>query len=232
MCFPFQDWCDLVEYVINKFISSPQSASHKVVPMNVSALPMEMRNEQPLITHPKIAPNWTEEELDSLNWYFAQAKCQQQGSGGVVDAIARQFQESGRGKRSSEEIAGQLLAQGMISEEEAGKYYPPKIMEKPQNGGDGEAAVSEVAVIVDQEANPSPACMDDVQFLCQKIGVESPQTIVWLQRVLLECAFIKENVERGIRSNAELPQRFGNEPLVVMEPIALVNICECKEMMK
>lgn len=202
-----QDWSDLVEYVINKLISNPQSlpvggirtfAKLETLQNTIEDHPPQLAATTDEIPVDK---EWAEEELDSLNWYFAQCK----GSATVspLEEIVRHFQEDGRVMRSPKEIADQLVIQGLLTEEDAANYLAtsPEV----------ESSVVEVA----EEK-------DDVQFLCHKLSQESPKVIGWLQQVLLECVFIKLRIEEGITSNGDMLR--GN--CGIMEPVALIYIRE------
>lgn len=210
-----QDWSDLVEYVINKLISSPQCLPG-VIPTFSQLETRENTIEDHHPNHLTIEEmpadkEWTEEELDSLNWYFAQFK----GTATVspLEEIARHFQEDGRVMRSPKEIADQLVIQGLLTEDEGVSYLatPTEV----------EVSLAEVA---EEKSDSQPK--DDVQFLCHKLSQESPKVIGWLQQVLLECAFIKLRIEKGITSNGDMLRgNCGGLP-GIMEPVALIHIRE------
>lgn len=156
---------------------------------------------------------WTEEELDSLNWYFAQAKDMRN----PVEEIMRHFDENGLAKRKLKDIVDQLLLQGLISNEEATVYCSPNSQHPELASDDTPSEKSEK-----QDSHTT----DDVQFLTQKLLQECPMSIFWLQRVLLECSFIKKRIEEGVRCNREMIHECSAGQPLIMEPIALINICE------
>lgn len=210
-----QDWSDLVEYVINKLISSPQCLPG-VIPTFSQLETRENTIEDQHQHHPNqltieempADKEWTEEELDSLNWYFAQ--CKGTATVSPLEEIARHFQEDGRVMRSPKEIADQLVIQGLLTEEEGVSYL---------------ATQTEVEVSLSEEKSDGQP-KDDVQFLCHKLSQESPKVIGWLQQILLECAFIKLRIEEGITSNGDMLRgNCGGLP-GIMEPVALIHIRE------
>ena len=200
------DWADLVEYVINKFISNPQPPQR---PMPIRAEPIE----QEVVTVPgkiqevaKKTKKWTDEELDSLSWYYAQAK----GKTNPIEEVSKHFEENGLTQRTSQEMVEQLLTQGLVDQEEALRFCPEMC-----NKSNSEVSQSE-------EKQESSHLDEELR----KLTVECPEAIEWLQQVLLECAFIKRSIEQGVKSNKELIERCDQGTPKILEPIALINICE------
>lgn len=202
----------MVEYVINKFISSPQGPQRDKVGVNYSQIKMEVApgQEEP----PKTA-TWTEEETDTLNWYFGQATT---GKDDPVEEISRQFRENGHREKSHQQIVDQLLALGLLTEEEpmVAKYKSYSAEQVSVEGSSSE-----------REQDLTHSTTDDVQILAEKLLEEHPKMIIWLQRVLLECSFIKSRIDDGVRSNQELVVNFeGKHVDRIMEPTLLIYIRE------
>lgn len=205
----------MVEYVINKFISNPQSPSGGIlsVKQQLNDAIEKIAVEVPLLSFDQPAKlEWTEEELDALNFYFAQVK----NTKSAVAEIARYFKENGNTFRSHQEIVDQLINQSWVTQEEAANYYAPTTAR----------SVASPAEVLIESSEP----MDDVQIVCQKLTLENPKAILWLQQVLLECSSIKFHVEEGVCSNSAvhrlLRQRSCRGLPRIMEPVALIHIRE------
>lgn len=199
-----------MEYVINKFISNPQSPQRAFLMESVDHLTVESvegkkeRGSLPnLPSTSRMDQDWSQEMLDSLNWYFVQAK----DTNNLVETIGRHLEENGHGRRSSKNIVDQLLCQGLITAEDATKFCPQ------MDGGDGEEK---------QDSHTN----DEVDLLCQQLHREKPEAIAWLQQVLLECCLIKLHIAEGVRSNRELLNEHSDVSPNILEPIILINICE------
>lgn len=157
--------------------------------------------------YPQEALEWTGVNKDSLNWYFAQAKSKDN----PIEDTLRHFDENGHAM-PVKELADQLIMQGLITPEVANKYCPQ----------------THEAELVSDNSEKQDSHTDDVQFLCQKLTQESPQHIIWLQRVLLECSFVKRQLEKGVRSNREMINEISAGQPLIMEPVALNNICKTR----
>lgn len=195
----------MVNYVINKFISNPVVPQLTTAPVSV-----KIAEAKPLAT-PDFPPEkleWTEENQDSLNWYFAQAK----GKNNPIEETLRHFDENGHSKPPVKELADQLRIQGLTTPEVANNYC--RQPHEPEQ--------------VSDNSEKQDSHTDDVQFLCQKLMQESPEDIIWLQRVLLECSFIKRQLEKGVRSNREMNHEIAAGQPLIMEPVALNNICKSR----
>lgn len=97
MIFELQDWSDLIEYVIHKFINTPPKP--------------QIALQGPMSNTVSISDVWAQEEMDTLYWYYVQSKkCPD-----VVGNIIKQIKESGHKFKSRIAVIQQLLQQDIVT---------------------------------------------------------------------------------------------------------------------
>lgn len=198
------DWSDLIEYVIHKFINTPQPS-----PL-ASTLP-EISTQLLSGINP-----WTQEEKDSLQWYYVQCK---QSSCLVAD-ILNLFKENGNQQKTRVSIIEQLWEQDIIS---LTQYDDLMKVENPEYERNVQTPAFSVASgnsgkRDDENKTPSTA-VDDIQVLRDRLLKENKSNmIVWLQKSLLNCCFVKLNALSGnlyVSSNIDEDGK-----VVVMESVS------------
>ncbi|XP_053662148.1 protein timeless [Anopheles marshallii] len=203
------DWSDLIEYVIHKFINTPQPA-----PLTLSTTLPEISTQ---LLSSNLLVTWTQEEKDSLHWYYVQ--CRQ--SKCVVADILKLFQENGNQQKTRLSIIEQLLEQNIIT---LIQYDDLMKVENP----DYERNVQTPALSVASADSPKPEdgdskssskAVDDIQVLRDRLQKENRgKLIAWLQKSLLDCCFVKLNLLSG---NVYVTAGIGgNMGVVVMEPVS------------
>lgn len=177
------DWSDLIEYVIHKFINTPQ--------------PSPLANTLPEISTQLLSGlnPWTQEEKDSLQWYYVQCK---QSSCLVAD-ILNLFQENGNHQKTRVSIIEQLWEQDIIS---LSQYDDLMKVENPEYERNVQTPAFSVASgnsgKRDDENNTPSTAIDDIQVLRDRLLKENKSNmIVWLQKSLLNCCFVKLNALSG-----------------------------------
>ncbi|XP_062705699.1 protein timeless isoform X5 [Aedes albopictus] len=198
------DWSDLIEYVIHKFINTPQPS-----PL-ASTLP-EISTQLLSGINP-----WTQEEKDSLQWYYVQCK---QSSCLVAD-ILNLFQESGNQQKTRVSIIEQLWEQDIIA---LTQYDDLMKVENPGYERNVQTPAFSVASCNsgkrdDENKTPSTA-IDDIQVLRDRLLKENKSNmIVWLQKSLLNCCFVKLNALSGnLYITTSLEEQ---DSVVVMESVS------------
>lgn len=193
------DWSDLIEYVIHKFINhQPQH-----VPLS---------SPNPIIVQPvAIAADtnrvWTKEEMDTLYWYYIQSK----SNTDVVGSIIKLFAENGNSHKDRIAMIQQLLKQDIISLSEFDalmKFEDNQYVriEKPNTCG---------------KQKEEETSVDDIKLLKDRLIKENKGHIVhWLQKVLMECCFIKLRLDPDEAYEVE----EGNNH--IMEPLLYHYICK------
>ncbi|XP_058060672.1 protein timeless [Anopheles bellator] len=202
------DWSDLIEYVIHKFINTPQPA-----PLTLSTTLPEISTQ--LRTGNLLG--WTQEEKDSLHWYYVQ--CRQ--SKCLVGDILKLFQENGNQQKTRLSIIEQLLEQDIIAlaqYDDLMKLENPEYERNVQTPALSVASVDSAGRRDDGDSKSSPKAVDDIQVLRDRLQKENRgKLIAWLQKSLLDCCFVKLNLLSG--HDHVCAPNTGPSPSV-MEPVS------------
>lgn len=194
------DWSDLIEYVIHKFINTPQQVPLSL-PNPIILQPVIDNSEQNQIT-------WTKEEMDTLYWYYIQCKT----GNDFVGAIINLFKVNENLEKSRIDVIQQLLRQKIIS---CAEFDDLMIFEDSQHV---KTAMPVTFGTVEDQVLVKP--MDDIKLLKDRLLKENKGNLVqWLQRILMECCFVKLKLYPTKEPLAEKGQTF-------MEPIPLHYICK------
>ncbi|KAH8412080.1 hypothetical protein KR222_008714 [Zaprionus bogoriensis] len=194
------DWSDLIEYVIHKFMNTPPKSPLTIPTTSLTEMTKEHNQEHTICT-------WSQEEMDTLYWYYVQSK----KNNDVVGKIVKLFSNNGNKLKTRISIIQQLLQQDIITlleYDDLMKFedaeYQRTLLTTPTS------ATTESGIELKECAYGKPS--DDVQILLDLIIKENKsQHLVWLQKLLLECCYIKLMVKCG----SSLPEA---EP--IMEPVA------------
>lgn len=202
------DWSDLIEYVIHKFINTPQQS------------PLALTNTLPEISTQLLSGNllnpWTQEEKNSLQWYYVQCK----QSKCLVADIWKLFQENGNLQKTRVSIIEQLWEQDIIT---LTQYDDLMKVENP----DYERNVQTPAFSVasgnsgkrDEENKTSSTAVDDIQVLRDRLLKENKgNMIVWVQKSLLDCCYVKLHLVNGALQDPSDVSQENN--VIKMEPIS------------
>uniref|UniRef100_T1PGW4 Timeless protein n=1 Tax=Musca domestica TaxID=7370 RepID=T1PGW4_MUSDO len=206
------DWSDLIEYVIHKFINTPQKSPLAASSASLTELTKEHNMETAVST-------WTQEEMDTLYWYYVQSK----KNNDVVGKIVKLFGNNGNKQKSRISIIQQLLQQDIITlveYDDLMKYedaqYQRTLLTTPTSGTTESGIEMKDTAIA---GKPS----DDIQILRDLIIKEKKkQHLEWLQKLLLECCYVKLILRKN-------PLREDHQNLsVIMEPVAYHSIFKNK----
>lgn len=218
---PYQDWSDLIEYVIHKFINTPQPA-----PLTLSTTLPEISTQ---LLSGSLLGSWTQEEKDSLHWYYVQ--CRQ--SKCLVADILKLFQENGNQQKTRLSIIEQLLEQDIIA---LGQYDELMKLENPEYERNVQTPALSVASVDStgrrddgDSKSSSPKAVDDIQVLRDRLQKENRGKLVaWLQKSLLDCCFVKLNLLSGNDVDATNVVN-GVLNVAVMEPVSYHCIGKSRE---
>jgi timeless len=100
--FHFQDWSDLIEFVIHKFVNTPRRG-HPMLPLcrgsvklKVEEIPyISVEIPKPPMIEQNISP-WTKEDCDILYWYYVQSA----QSDDPIDNIRKMYVENGASSKN------------------------------------------------------------------------------------------------------------------------------------
>ncbi|XP_058452711.1 protein timeless [Malaya genurostris] len=180
------DWSDLIEYVIHEFMNNQHLSSEKD-----SSTPQETSSRHSIGDS---SDTWTQEEIDCLHWYYFQcrrSKC-------FVTDILKLFQEHGNHQKSRISIIAQLRKLDLIAMDQYDELM------KAENSNHVPTA---------KECGALPNTTDDVkEILDQMVKDRKQKMIVWLQRTLLDCCFVKLSLHEDNHS-------VENSGAVPMEPV-------------
>nr|BAB91179.2 timeless protein [Chymomyza costata] len=188
------DWTDLIAYVIRKFMSTPPKSPLILPNTSLTEMTKEHNLQNNLFT-------WTQEDMDTLYWYYVQSK----KSNDVVGKIVKLFSNNGNKLKSRISIIQQLLAQDMINlleYDDLMKFeeaeYQRSLLNTPTSGTNASGLES---------GKPS----NDTQMLLDLIIKDNKQQhLIWLQQLLLECCYIKLKLRSGNSCSTD----------AIMEPVA------------
>lgn len=199
-----EDWSDLIEFVIHKFINTPQQVPLSL-PNPIIVQPVVNIADQNRIT-------WTKEEMDTLYWYFIQSKSETD----VVGAIIKLFKENANRDKPRIDVIQQLHRQDIISLSEFDKLM---VFEDSQYVRTAMPVAAVAADQKDEENREKTKPIDDIKLLKDQLLKENKGSLVqWLQKVLMECCFVKLK----LHPTKELAEYSEN----LMEPIPLHYICK------
>lgn len=190
------DWSDLIEFVIHKFINTPQQpTSLPHVPIIVKPITS--------ITEPLI---WTKEEMDSLYWYYIQSKfCND-----IIGNIINLFKNNLSKQRSRFDVIQQLLRQDIINSTEVNKLMMLEDSDHEQNARSPAPTTTQPESCESKDESKS---MDDIKILKDRLLKQDKGKLVqWLQRVLMECCFIKLTLDPQVISIIQNEEN-------IMEPV-------------
>ncbi|XP_070496942.1 protein timeless isoform X3 [Chironomus tepperi] len=201
------DWSDLIEYVIHKFINTP--------PKPQIALPSPALSDGVSIND-----IWAQEELDVLYWYYVQSKKHKD----IIGHIIKQLRDSGQKAKSRMAVIQQLLQQDLISLTEYDdlmKFEDSQYEREAKTSGitDSPSKEEESGIEISDSSETSTSNQpDDIKVLRDRLLKENKGKLVtWLQRVLLECCFIKLNMYCTKNKTNDVVNQHNNNPL--WEPV-------------
>ncbi|XP_026844947.1 protein timeless isoform X1 [Drosophila persimilis] len=191
------DWSDLIEYVINKFMNTPPKT-----PMTIPTTSLTAMTKEHNLEHAKCS--WNADEMDTLYWYFVQSR----STNDVVGKIVRLFSNNGNKEKSRISIIQQLLQQDIITlleYDDLMRYEDAEYQRTLLNTPTSVTTESGIEMKDGGFGRPS----GDIQILLDLIIKDQKgQHLEWVQKVLLECCYIKLNLKSG----RQMPH--------IMEPVA------------
>ncbi|XP_057652499.1 protein timeless isoform X2 [Diorhabda carinulata] len=185
------DWSDLIEYVIHKFINI--SGTH-CIDNNPSSI--DFNGNLATKTNEKVPEcrpldeilmlfRWTKEEKDNLLKYYNQSK----ESSNAIAGITQRYEESGFKIKSQMSIIEELLEQNIISENEYENLLKERRIERRNSFAD----VKRMRRIVeDIPIHKGNLIVSDTEAIKDYLHKENKGKFLdWLQDVLLEACYVK-----------------------------------------
>ncbi|KAJ3653394.1 hypothetical protein Zmor_012648 [Zophobas morio] len=155
------DWSDLIEYIIHKFINTPRSNPDLRSPSDTGSKEEE----------------WTEEEKDNLLGYYNQS----QYSHDMIANITKKYEKCGVRQKTQMSIIRQLLEQNIINESQYNDFVQqPELKD-----------TKELSEPLDLEEAPSgvdEGIRILREYLCRD---NKSKFVSWLQKVLIDTCYVK-----------------------------------------
>ncbi|XP_065343763.1 protein timeless isoform X3 [Cloeon dipterum] len=199
------DWSDLIEYVIHKFVNTPRRG-HPMLPLSSVGPELKVEEVPPDLPQPPTLEQnlsrWTKEECDILYWYYVQSA----QSDDPVDNIRNMFVENGSSSKTRVAIIEQLYTQDIIPH---AQYLDLLKQEAVVRLKGLQGQVNESMDVVEISGSSTPSVVqvsscnlesqekqqqssDNIVSLIALLTAESHASqIVWLQSVLLEMCYVK-----------------------------------------
>ncbi|CAG9813992.1 unnamed protein product [Phaedon cochleariae] len=199
------DWADLIEYVIHKFINTPNNHCGKTN----STMKFEKDDTQDKledtdhISQSEFNPSeWTREEKDDLLRYYNENK----ESSDFIALITEKYEEHGIRFKTQISVINELLDQRIISENE----YDCLLKHQEIDSTDHFSEVETKEKIFDRNVEAIEYLDSDIKVLKEYLVKENKgKHLIWLQQLLLETCCVKL-----VQSS---PEEFKNNDSV-MEP--------------
>uniref|UniRef100_A0AAG5D966 Timeless n=1 Tax=Anopheles atroparvus TaxID=41427 RepID=A0AAG5D966_ANOAO len=204
------DWSDLIEYVIHKFINKPKPA-----PLTLSSTLPDIGTQ--LLSENQLGGTWRQDEKDCLHWYYVQ--CRQ--SKCLVADILKLFQQNGNQPKTRLSIIEQLREQDIVTLAQYDDLMKEENPEYERNMLTPALSVvsEDTSREEDGESKCTPKAIDDIQVLRDRLQKENRgKLIAWLQKSLLDCCFVRLNQLSGDIYNASGVAEGSS--VNVMEPVA------------
>lgn len=162
------DWSDLIEYVIHKFINTPRT-NRCLVDSPEERLPIPVDSSR--------SSEWTQKEKDNLLAFYNQSKHETD----TIGDVTKKCQESGN-KKSQHAIIKELLDQNIINQGQYVNFMGAKESEKIDREARNEI----------QKVNRDSLVDGDIKVLKDYLFKENKgKFISWLQKVSIEACYVK-----------------------------------------
>ncbi|XP_059481526.1 protein timeless isoform X2 [Neocloeon triangulifer] len=201
------DWSDLIEYVIHKFVNTPRRG-HPMLPL--SSVDAELKVEEVPTARPQpptLEQNlcrWTKEECDILYWYYVQSA----QSTDPIDNIRNMYVENGSSSKTRVAIIEQLYTQDIIPhaqylellKQEAVVSFKglqgtvvTESMEVVNSSGTSTPTILQASSSnLDSQEKQQQQSSDDIgSIIALLIAENHASQMSWLQSALLETCYVK-----------------------------------------
>ncbi|XP_050510976.1 protein timeless isoform X1 [Diabrotica virgifera virgifera] len=185
------DWSDLIEYVIHKFINTPgthcvENTSNQVhLDSDNNSKSEKTPSEYSSLDEILMLFRWTKEEKDNLLKYYNKNK----ESSDTITKIIESYEAGGFKFKSQISIIEELLEQNIISENEYNDLRRQHRIERIDSLSEDE----ETKDIMEDELGCDDSLIDsDTKVIKEYLYKENKgKFLIWLQEVLLEVCYVK-----------------------------------------
>ncbi|XP_039278663.1 protein timeless [Nilaparvata lugens] len=185
-CIFLQDWSDLIEYVVHKFVNLPvpQPADHKKLKQGES-----------------LSSGWSKDDSKNLHKYYVKSACSSDPIGRVLNC----FTESGVLNKTRIGVIEQLLKQDVISDLEFDEF----IKKEPDFD-----TLSQSSKVNKNNSNNIPSksaneSLNEIKVLRDHLINENKENcVMWLKRCLLDACHAKLSMTHKMRNVEPVPYHY------------------------
>ncbi|KAG5889809.1 hypothetical protein JTB14_031357 [Gonioctena quinquepunctata] len=190
------DWSDLIEYVIHKFINNPNT-HHVEAKSNIDNNQNRLKeidnfsdsegsqSECNSLDEILILFRWTREEKDNLLKYYNQSR----ESSDTIARITEKYEESGMRYKTQLSIIRELLDQNIIAEDEYNDLTKNNKMERKDSLLEDESLEK---TFIENLENDEHLIDSDIKVLKDFLLKENKgKFLIWLQNSLIEACYVK-----------------------------------------
>ncbi|KAI4464273.1 timeout/timeless-2 [Holotrichia oblita] len=183
------DWSDLIEYVIHKFINTPRSSNCSRI---TSPTSMELNEKEEGLSASIESSRssehvWTQEEKDNLLTFYNQSRHEPD----TIANITKKYEQNGNKIKSQQAITKELLGQNIINQTQYDNFMKAHHMECT----DIEGVVKRSAR---ENLNHASLADGDIKVLKDYLYKENKgKFTLWLQKVVIEACFVKLALANG-----------------------------------
>ncbi|XP_072156806.1 protein timeless isoform X2 [Bemisia tabaci] len=186
------DWSDLIEYVIHKFINNPRSAS---------LLNKKEKEEDSQTVSKQSEQNsgWSQNDSDNLQFFYVlSAECAD-----PVGGVIQLYVKNGVINKTRTGVIQQLFDQEVIND---GQFK--KLMDAEPVDDNMSSELN--AKIEESKGSSKPEVLDEIQVLRDHLIKENKvNEVLWIQNVLIECCYVKLCLAHNLSDNMEpIPLHF------------------------
>ncbi|XP_018336534.1 protein timeless [Agrilus planipennis] len=178
------EWSDLIEYMINKFISTSKESENPDFTRVEHVTPIVVEDDIEDLSILAVSPtpsvnnDWTEEEKTKLQTYFDE-ECDGQDT---VENILKKYEEVGSTNKTQKQIVKQLIKQKIINEDQVNSVLKKEDEEQNDDVQETEESTQE----------SSQNQKNDIHILKEYLAKNNKgRFLLWLQEVLNEACFAK-----------------------------------------
>ncbi|GJQ86607.1 putative timeless [Trypoxylus dichotomus] len=198
------DWSDLIEYVIHKFINTPRTNRCSTISTPLSQAIND--KEDPVATPARSSHSsdhrWTQEERDNLLTFYNQSRHEPD----TIANITKKYGQNGIGMKSQHAIIKELLVQNIINQKQYDDFMEVKHTECTTVH-----SIAKVSTVKDENLMQDCLANGDIKILKEYLFKESKgKFIAWLQKATIEACFVKLTLANSV----------GKDPSNITESIA------------
>ncbi|KAK9754625.1 Timeless PAB domain [Popillia japonica] len=203
------DWSDLIEYVIHKFINTPRTGncSRIASPTSMDLNEKEDEISASIVSSRSTENVWTQEEKENLLTFYNQSRYEPD----TIANITKKYEQNGNKIKSQQAIIKELLGQNIINQTQYDNFMKAHHMECTD--------IEDVNKSARENLKHASLADGDIKVLKDYLYKENKgKFTLWLQKVVIEACFVKLALANG----------YARDSRTIMEPTvyyhALLNL--------